>query len=199
VGTAIADTKKKKSRWFVFAAETMFYAMIAVFLVCIFLFASTGSSTPFTVLGVSAMHMPPASMQSEIPQDSLIITVRVNEGSLNIGDDIAFFMTPEFVVVSKIVGVRENFTDAGTGGRSFITQGFDETYSDMMGIEHANIIGKVIFNSAGLGSALLFARQNVFLSIALSALIIWFFTALRGFVSSPEAFLGNRKSLRHKK
>jgi signal peptidase I len=183
VGLAVSNAKNKKSKWFVFAANAMFYIMIAVLLVCVFLFASTRSSAPFSIFGISAMHMPTASMQSEIPQDSLVIARHINSETLQIGDDIAFFMGPEFVVVRRIIDTHEN---NAANERNFITRGVENTHADREIVPHANVIGKVIFHNAHIGAALLFARQNVIISVVLGALVFWFFAALRSFAKEPR-------------
>jgi signal peptidase I len=174
VAASVVVTKKGKSKWAVFAFEAVFYIMIAVVLVCVLLFVSAGSNRHFSVLGFSAMHMPTATMQSEIPHNSLVITRRVPAEELKTGDDIAFFMAPSLVIIHRIIDINNGFA----------TKGIDAEHPDIGVVPAANIIGRVIFHSHSMGRTLIFARQNTIITVAVSVLIIGLFTTLRSHIRS---------------
>jgi signal peptidase len=166
----------------VIGAEVAFYVMLVLFLVFALLLASTRDNKPVSVLGFSAVSKLTGSMQSQIPYGSLVVARRVAAERLEVGDDISFFMGPEFVVTHRIIEIYESFLD--TNERGFVTKGTDNALPDREVVRQANVIGRVVFHSEGLGVMLAFFRHNIVLSVVLGVLVIGSFTALRNFLSN---------------
>jgi len=168
---------KKRSKIIPVISEVLFYAVLAAFILGVFLFRSADDGAPRDAFGFSAMLMLTGSMRSEMPEDSLIITRRVDPQAIQMGDDISFLMGPEFVVTHRVVGIIEDF--ANTGTRGFETKGIENARPDREIVPAANVIGKVIFHSEYTGKAVLLIRQHFILVIVIFVLIIVFITVMR--------------------
>lgn len=125
---------------------------------------------PITVAGWSAAVVATGSMNSAIPQGSLIVTAPIGEADLAVGDDITYLSSPTTSITHRIVEVGPSAQVPGH--RAFITQGVDNAQPDNAPVEAQNILGKVVFHSYPLGAAVMFVKQNWPLLIAF-ALIAW--------------------------
>ncbi len=149
------EEKRKRRRQFL--GDILFYLALTVFVLGVFLFRGSGDGAPATFMGFSAMRVLTGSMQSVIPQGSLIITRSVDPATLEIGDDITYLAGVDTTVTHRVVGITENY--AGTGARAFTTQGVMNESPDHLLVPAANVVGKVIFHNLALGKILHFVRQ----------------------------------------
>ena len=165
---------------------SIFYVGLALAVLAVYLF-STGDPTgpPRNILGFSFMTVLTRSMQDEIPQDSLIITRRVDAETIRVGDDITFLAPNDTTITHRVIDVRQNYRDTGLPG--FETQGIMNSQPDPEIVLAADLVGRVIFSSLALGSAVLFIRSNVLIIGVLAAVTIVLIIGLRRLIFKDES------------
>jgi len=169
--------QKKGSRIRSGIASLLFYILLAAALVGIFLVGSTADGSPRNLLGFSAMTVLTRSMQSEIPQNSIILTRHVDPTTIQVGDDITYLMQNNTTITHRVIGIHENYENSGM--RGFETQGLMNENPDAEIVLAVNVIGRVIFHSLIIGRVILFIRANVFLIVILGVLAIALSISLR--------------------
>jgi len=161
------------------------YALMAFVVLGVFIINGIGDDASRDVFGFSAMRVLTRSMQSELPQDSLIITRRVDPDTLQVGDDISFFLDENTIVTHRIVAVHYNHE--GSGERAFQTQGIENRMPDHQLVIPENIIGRVIFNNLTIGRIATIIQENLIISGILAVMIIGLFASMRMiFSKKPE-------------
>ena len=168
--TVAKQPKAGRSRTLSVIANALFYLGIAVVVVGAVLFRFAGSDAPHSMFGYSAMIMLTGSMQSEIPKDSLVVTRRVDIGTIQLGDDITFHAQRGIIVTHRVIGIHEQFSE--TGARGFETKGIENARADAEIVPAANVIGRVVFHSESAGRVLLLIRQNLMLTTIACVIII---------------------------
>ncbi|MDR3072357.1 MAG: hypothetical protein LBU41_02570, partial [Clostridiales Family XIII bacterium] len=83
-----------------------FYLFLAVSLLLVYTFAGTGSGPPRHILGWTAMTVLTRSMQSEIPQDSLIVTYHCDPAQLKVGDNATYLISETTTITHKIIAIE---------------------------------------------------------------------------------------------
>ena len=160
---------RKKSRSRISITGSLFCTVLLLLVVAVY-FLATGDPTrpPRDIMGFSVMTVLTRSMQDEIPQNSLIVTRRVDPETIAIGDDITFLTPNNTTVTHRVIGIYPSFSN--TGRPAFETQGVMNTNPDPEPVLAANLVGRVIFHNLTLGNTVLFIRDNV--------IIVAFFTLL---------------------
>ncbi len=144
--------KRVKSRiW-----NKMYYWVLLCVVIAFLLYQKDGG--PRVLGGFSVFNVLTGSMQSEIPKDSMVITRKIDEATLKIGDDITFMVGPTTTITHRIVGIYEDYND--TGYRGFETKGLENINKDKDVILSPNIVGKVIYHNYHLGRILVFLQAN---------------------------------------
>jgi len=154
---------------------------LASILVGIFLVGSTADGSPRNLLGFSAMTVLTRSMQSEIPQNSLVLIRHVEPAEIQVGDDITYLLRNNSTITHRVISIRENYENSGMLG--FETQGLMNENPDSEIVLAANVIGRVIFHNLTLGRIILFIRANVLLIVILCATGIALSISLRFWLS----------------
>ena len=139
---------------------------------------------PLMIAGWSAALVATGSMNSVIPQGSLIVTAPVEEAELSVGDDITYMSSSTTTVTHRIIEVVDSTEVAGH--RAFITQGVDNSAPDQTPVEAQNVVGRVVFHSHAVGVVLGFIRANWPLLVAF-ALIAWGFLKVMHRIQRSEA------------
>ncbi|MCL2654876.1 MAG: signal peptidase I [Coriobacteriia bacterium] len=119
------------------------------------------NNTPHDFLGYSSVSILTDSMQSKIPQGSLVLTKRVAPGSLQVGNDITFMYSATTSVTHEIVTIYENYNN--TGQRGFQTKGVENPEPDKAIVPAGNVVGKVVWHVPAVGAVLQFVAKNVLL------------------------------------
>lgn len=149
--------KKKKNFLSVFG-NILFYTVVIGIVVGAFLVKSGSGGQPTMIAGYSAFTVLTSSMEDTYPKGSLIITRSVDADELEVGDDITYMISESSSVTHRIIGITENYLN--TGERAFETQGTMNEKPDKDPVAAANVVGKVIFCSEGLGQAATFVSAN---------------------------------------
>ena len=142
--------KKKILGMLTIVTVTLFYVTLLIVL----LFSITSSKYSFfTVLT--------ASMQDEIPKNSLILVKQTDTRDLEVGDNITFMRDRRISVTHKIIDIYEDYQDDGS--RGFQTQGTNNLYPDNEIVNGENIVGRVVFSIPVLGAAVSWLGENIYI------------------------------------
>jgi len=136
-----------------------------------------GDIGPRILFGYSADIVLSGSMQSELPQGSLVLVKTVDPETIQIGDNITFIRADRNLITHKVVSITEDYDQSGM--RGFTTQGIENPYPDRETVYADNVVGKVIFHSLQLGNILSYIKDRVWVVILGAVLVIAFFSALR--------------------
>jgi len=180
------DDGKKRSRTWTFIRGFLFYFTLAAIVFGAFLFSGDPTGPPQDIAGFSAMTVLTRSMQSELPQHSLIVTHKVDPQRIQIGDDITFLTPNNSTITHRVIEILENHHNSGM--RSFRTQGIENANPDTELVLAQNVIGRVIFHNLTIGRTVHLIRNNVLIAgigLALLALVI-VLTKLLCTVLSPK-------------
>lgn len=167
-------SKKKKFAWI---GEMIFYGMLIALILGAFLIRSNSDGRPISIAGYSAFTVLTGSMESEIPQGSLVISKTVDPETLQIGDDITYMSGPTSTITHRIIGITENYLD--TNERAFETQGVMNANPDKNPVPAANVVGKVVYHNEVLGQIATFASNNWPFLIFILIVAIALFTILK--------------------
>jgi len=179
--SSVTKASRMKSAIFGF----FFYMVIAILVLSVYFFAnsSSGSGAPRNVFGYSTMVVLTGSMQSEIPQGSVIIAKIVDPNTLEIGDDITYLMDANTAVTHRIIGIYEKFAN---DARGFETQGIMNAEPDKEIVLADNVVGKVVYHSLLLGKVINFIKDYALYIAIFSALLIGFVVAMRAALSKKN-------------
>lgn len=147
----------------------LFYSVLIFCTIAVY-FYSDSDSSPRNLFGYSYFTVLTTSMQSVIPQGSLIITKNVDPNQIEVGDDITYLINQNTTFTHRVIDIYENYQD--TGMRGFQTQGVNNPVPDEDIVIAANIIGVVKFHITGLGSALTYIKYNLWLIILIFVIIL---------------------------
>ncbi|MCL2865550.1 MAG: signal peptidase I [Lachnospiraceae bacterium] len=156
----------------------LFYISLVVILVSVF-FLTRGNDAgiPRHLMGFSVMRILTTSMQSELPQHSLIITRQVDPAEIQIGDDLTFMVDENTTFTHRVILIYENYLESGQ--RGFQTQGVENARPDSSIVRPENIIGRVVWHSFLIGRTMYFIREHVLLIGIFAALLIAFITTVK--------------------
>jgi len=176
---------KKRSRVRSIISGILFYSSLAVLIFGAVLFGvNDPTGPPVNIAGFSPMIVLTRSMQDEIPQDSLVITRRVDPHTIRVGDDITFLRQDNATVTHRVVDIRNNYQNTGRPG--FQTQGTMNPAPDAEIVAAANVVGLVIFHSLFLGNAILFIRANIIVIVILTIVCAGFIALLKKIIYSEN-------------
>ena len=153
----------------------LFYGLLLCLVGGAFLL-SQGDKKP--VFGHFFMNVLTWSMQSEIPQGSLVILKEVDPGTIQIGDDITYMRDAETPVTHRVIGITEDYE--GSGERGFETQGVDNDAPDFEIVRAANVIGSVKAHIPRAGAWLEWLHEHLLLTLSFAAGLVLLFILLKG-------------------
>jgi signal peptidase len=158
------------------AVGIAFYGLLAFLVIAVFLYGNNGEKSR-QLFGFSIFTVLTKSMQSELPQGSLILVQRVDSTLLEIGDDITYLQPEGPTITHRIVAIEENAD--GNGVRGFRTQGVSNPEPDPDLVFAPNVVGRVIFHMEKVGVVLQAIRENLVLSAVIGILLLGLFEAVR--------------------
>jgi len=166
---------EKPAIWKSISNIVFYAALIAVVIgAVIFSSQSHGSSRLF---GFQYFEVQSGSMQSMIPQGSLVITREAPSGEIEVGDVITFLRIDEETVTHQVVEILPDFD--GRGSLGFRTKGTENPEPDPDIVGAANVIGVVKSHVPGLGFALRYIADNIKVVFIIFILVILLSIALR--------------------
>ncbi len=151
--------KKKKNKAVSIILDVLFYALLVALVAGAALFArqNQAQKNDGGIFGYSYYQVLTTSMQSEIPQGSLVL-VHQGTDDIQVGDDITFMVSETDVATHRCIEIEDNYN--GSGMRAFNTQGVDNPHPDGFTMEN-NVIGKVVFHVPYLGKILALIADNL--------------------------------------
>ena len=147
-------------------------------------FYSNNNTAPRNVFGYSYFTVLTTSMQSVIPQGSLIITKHVDPSQIKVGDDITYLVSYNTTFTHRVIDIYEDYYD--TGMRGFQTQGVNNPLPDEEIVIAANIVGVVIFHIAGVGSVLTYIKHNLWILILIFVILLVLITNFNTFKEAKK-------------
>ena len=139
-------------------SDVLFYVVIAFILIATLGFSGRAHDG-FSILGYSGFTVLSGSMQSEIPEGSLVITKDVDTGKIKIGDDITFVRDDNATITHRVVDIIEDYPVNGT--RGFRTKGLENPEPDSEIVHEGNVIGLVEFSIPELGYTLSYISNHI--------------------------------------
>ncbi|HIT89201.1 MAG TPA: signal peptidase I [Candidatus Merdenecus merdavium] len=147
----------------------IFYVAVALFFVLLYLQTGDGKTSK-SIMGYSVFSVLTSSMESEIPQGSLVLTKYVPPSSIAIGDDITFINQDERIITHRVINIYENYEESGQYG--FVTKGIENAMADDDIVYGGNMIGKVIWHKAKIGNGILYIKNHFSLVIIMAVLFM---------------------------
>ncbi|MCL2014374.1 MAG: signal peptidase I [Oscillospiraceae bacterium] len=145
------------------------YAAVIIVLIAA-LFFNGSSSKGFHIFGYTGFTVLGTSMQSEIPEGSLVLAGKAVSDNLIAGDDIIFVSKNKSIVTHRIIEIIENYENSND--RGFRTQGIDNKDPDQEVVYAENVIGVVKHTIPGLGTILTFISENIGMFLTVAILIL---------------------------
>ncbi|MDR0999347.1 MAG: signal peptidase I [Clostridiales bacterium] len=165
-------------------ADFLFYTGLIILVITAFYYTQR-SSGPVSLFGYSFMDVLSPSMQSQIPQGSLILVKDTGVNALEVGDTITFMKDAQTSWTHQIINIYDNYEN--TGKKGFQTKGVDNDSPDETIVYEDKIVGRVIFHIPVLGSMLTYVGGNIYIVFLLFGLLMIFSFGLRGLIRlSPE-------------
>ncbi|MCL2864815.1 MAG: hypothetical protein FWE25_04640, partial [Lachnospiraceae bacterium] len=109
----LAEEKEKKRVYKKLQINgVLFYiVLVAVLVGVFFLTREEEAGIPRHIAGFSVTRVLTGSMQSEIPQHSLIITRQVDPQEIRVGDDITFLVSETRTMTHRVILIYEDYRD----------------------------------------------------------------------------------------
>ena len=166
--------------------------MLIAVIVTVYSATQGSGNAPRSIFGYTFSTVLTSSMQSELPQGSLVVTQQVDPNTLKADDNITFMQKDGTTVTHKIVGIHENYEQSGM--RAFVTMGIENGMADDGVVWADNVVGKVVWHNLFLGEAFSYVKTNLLFVGAMVVLVIGFIVALRVFIASSRKNSGGAKS-----
>ena len=167
-------TKSKKQQRVARAKDAIYYLVLVILVSAVLIVNIFSGEGVRSFAGFSAFMVKSSSMEDVYPKNSIILTHRVEPSKLKIGDDITFFSNATTTITHRIIAVYEDYEQ--TGQRGFETKGTMNEKPDKDIVPAINVIGKVVFCSALIGSLLVFIGKNwpllIFFAVVIVALVL---------------------------
>ena len=152
------EASPKKKRLLKRLSDVLFYVVIAFIIIATLVFSGKAHEG-FSFLGYSGFTVLSGSMQSEIPEGSLVITKEVDSGKIKTGDDITFLRDDNATITHRVIEIIENYPVNGT--RGFRTKGLENPEPDSEIVHEGNVIGVVELSIPELGYTLNYVSNNI--------------------------------------
>lgn len=159
----------------------LFYLLLIVVLALAFAY-SQGPSNGKEIAGYRFYTVLTGSMESVIPQGSLVVVKEVDPKTLSVGQDITFYKDAQTVVTHRI----EAITPTEENQLLFTTKGVNNTRQDPDPVLDKNVVGRVLFHIPVMGKAFAFVVRNVFWVAGATALLMLIAFALRLLLAKDE-------------
>jgi signal peptidase len=136
------------------------------------------------IAGYSFYTVLTPSMQSVIPQGSLVITKRTDPVDIKKGDDITYLREDNSTVTHRVINIIENYDD--TGERGFETKGTENELPDPRIVFAANVVGVVKVSVPGAGVPLYWVAEHIFIILGVFAVLVILYISLRTFFAEVK-------------
>ena len=107
---------------------------------------SAGTKSKGGLFGFSVYKILSESMQSEIPNGSLILIKYIDPATIRTGDDITYTKDRNTKVTHRVTKIIGNYN--GTGRVGFETKGIENSEPDNQIVDADSVLGKVVWHIA---------------------------------------------------
>jgi len=121
------------------------------------------------VMGISALRVASASMEPEIPINSLILVRQDNPNNLEVGQIATYLRGDGLLITHRIFYIEQDNNGNKTG---FILKGDANIAQSEEIVPSENIIGRVVFASHIIGQLLMFFEARFMLIIAITIFLL---------------------------
>ena len=156
--TAIPYTLPKRKNIVINRIGSIFFWTAFIFAFFSMLVVGAGGKGHRNFLGYSFFEVLTPSMQSELPQGSLILTKQIGDENIRAGDDITFWTDKKTTVTHRVISTIENYENSGQYGLQ--TKGIENPSPDPDIVYASNVVGKVVWHLPFFGQTLTWARTN---------------------------------------
>jgi signal peptidase len=168
--------KKKNGNRRSRVGSVIFYVVLLLAVAGTALLRNTGGYSFYTVLT--------RSMQSEIPQGSLVISKRTDPALIRVGDDVTYLREDNSSVTHRVVGITEDYDKSGA--RGFQTKGIENELPDPGLVYAANVVGVVQVSVPYLGGGLYWVAQHLVILLAVLGVLLILSVSLRTFFAESK-------------
>ncbi|MDR0906077.1 MAG: signal peptidase I [Oscillospiraceae bacterium] len=163
---------KRKSN----VGSVIFYIVLLLAVAGTVAFRSLGGYSFYTVLT--------RSMQSEIPQGSLVISKNTDPALIEVGDDITYLREDNSSVTHRVIGIKEDYDNSGE--RGFQTKGIENELPDQGIVYATNVIGVVKVSVPYIGSGLYWVAQHIIVLLGVLGVSLILLVSLRTFFAESR-------------
>ncbi len=168
------------------AVNVLATVVIAVALVVLLRATFTPSGQVPTFFGYGVMRTLTGSMEPAIPVHSLVVVQEVDPSQLQVGDVITFRAT-DGALEGALNTHRITQIDTGSGLPVFHTKGDANAVEDADTVVASNVVGRVVFVSAGLGVVVsLLTNPLLFFPLIVIPLAVLLVLEIRKMVKSAK-------------
>lgn len=142
-----------KCKWFFTLINIVSICLIAASVLVLLSVVLTPAGQVPRVMGYSVLRVLTGSMKPEIPQDAVLLVQQTDPAALAVGDVISYY-SPDPALdgalnTHRIVGISD------TGSTlQFTTKGDANLIADQIPVDARNVVGKVVYVSARLGTVI---------------------------------------------
>jgi len=170
------NRRGRKSRLASLIFSVLVYALTIAVVISVYMYASQNSG-PRVLLGYSMYFVLTSSMESVIPQGSLVLAKQTDPNAIRVGDDVTYIRSDQNLVTHRVVDIYEDYLQSGM--RGFQTKGTENPEPDSAIVYADNIIGKVIFHSLWMGLFLSWLKARILLALGLIVIFVALIVMLR--------------------
>ncbi len=162
---------KQRSKTTKRVLNLLFYIFIVLIVLVTYLSSSQNKGYR-SIGGYSVFSVLTGSMESQIPQGSLVLVKKVEDSKIKVGDVITFVIKAGDTKTHQVVGILDNYNNSGQ--RGYRTKGSENELADKEIVYAGNVIGVVEKHVPKLGTMFSYVRENMWLLVVV---LISFFIA----------------------
>ena len=150
---------KKIVKWF---GNFLFYGfLIACICISLSVFQAMRQGVQPSFLGYKFFVVLTGSMSPTLDVGDLVVVKETEPEAISVGDVITYSVGNDNVVTHR---VKEIVTDDTL---RFVTQGDANNVEDMNPVHHEDLVGKVVYQFAGMGAKVQFIQENIVIIVGL--------------------------------
>jgi len=177
-----ADKPLQKQRAGKILSSILFYIILVAAISVAFLYGAKPGARNF--LGYTYADILTRSMQSEIPQGSLVLVKHVDPAAIKVGDIVTYIRPDNTTVTHKVMTIYEDYEQSGQ--RAFVTKGVDNPDADPDAVYAKNVIGVVQSHIANAGTILANIANHTWVIAGIFIILLLLSVTLRIFFSESK-------------
>lgn len=168
----------KEPVWKRVVNNVLYFSLLITILMSIMAYKQK-ENADFSIFGFHIYNVLTDSMKSEIPPGSFVLVKEVDKSTIQVGDDITFYVSQQKSVTHRVIAVEPDFNGEGL---AFRTQGVDNKEADKEVAFAENVVGVVTLHVPYLGFAMRFVGENIFTLGGLFIGLLLFLWVIKRFI-----------------